>query len=264
VIQAQASAASVEESVLIADRAVRDAENQLRMLIGQDAFPPGQPLYAIEPVGYPDDIVVRPPEDYQTALNLRPDYQAARLGLQISRFTDAAARNGLLPQVDFVGGYGYNGVAPNFSAARQMVTDQMNPSYSAGIQVTIPLTFAQARGKARAARLQLRQNEESLRLLEANIALSLATAAGQIETTRQRVIADRTAYDLANQALTAEVKKLHAGKSDILFVLSLQGSLAQAENNVSNALAAQRQAAANYELQLGSTLLRHNIALAQP
>jgi len=110
----------------------------------------------------------------------------------------------------------------------------------------------------------MEQDDENLRSLEANIALSLATAAGQIETTRQRVAADRTAYDLANQALTGEVKKLHAGTSYILFVLEAQGNLAAAEVNLSGAIAAQQQAAANYELQLGSTLKRHNITLAEP
>jgi outer membrane protein TolC len=145
-----------------------------------------------------------------------------------------------------------------------MVADRMNPSYSAGIQVSIPLTFAQARGRARAARLQLEQDDEGLRLLEANIALQLASAAGQIETTRKRVAADRAAYQLANQALEAEVKKFHAGTSNILFVLELQGDLAGAEISVSNAVAAQQQAAANYALQLGSTLRRHNITLAEP
>jgi outer membrane protein TolC len=264
VITARAQAAGLEESVLIAERAVRDAENQLRLLIGQEAFPPDQPLYSLAPMGSPDEIVVRPQEDLQLALEQRPDYQQARLGIDIDRANRAAARNGLLPQVDFVGGYGYNGLSSVFSASRQMVSNQMNPSFSAGVQVSIPLTFAQARGRARAARLQLEQDDENLRLLEANIALSLATAAGQIETTRKRVDADRAAYDLANQALTAEVKKLHAGTSNILFVLELQGNLAAAEVNLSGAIAAQQQAAANYELQLGSTLRRHNITLAEP
>jgi outer membrane protein len=264
VITAKAHAASLEENVLIADRAVRDAENQLRLLVGQEGFPPDQPLYSLEPFGAPDEIVIRPQEDLQTALNLRPDYQQARLGLDIDRASNAAARNGLLPEVDFVGGYGYNGLASTFAASRQMVFDRMNPSYSAGFQVSIPLTFAQARGKARAARLQLEQDDEGLRLLEANIALSLATAAGQVDTTRRRVAADRASYNLANHALDDEVKKFHAGTSNVFFVLEQQGNLAQAEISLSFAVAAQVQAAANYELQLGTTLQRHNIALAEP
>jgi outer membrane protein TolC len=264
VITARAQAAGLEDSVLVAERGVRDAENELRLLIGQDSFPLDQPLFSVEPMPPPEDIVVRPAEDLQLALNQRPDYQQARLGIAIDRANNSAARNGLLPQVDFVGGYGYNGLSSSFSASRQMVENRMNPSFSAGLQVSIPLTFAQARGKARAARLQLAQDDESLAALEANIALSLATAAGQIETTRKRVEADRAAYDLANQALAAEVKKLHAGTSNILFVLELQANLAAAEVNTSSAVAAQQQAAANYELQLGSTLVRHNITLAEP
>ena len=264
VITARAQAAGLEDSVLVAKQGVRDAENQLRLLVGQESFPADQPLYSLEPMGPPDDILVRPAEDLRLALDQRPDYQQARLGIEIDRANNAAARNNLLPRVDFVGGYGYNGLSSSFSASRQMVSNQMNPSFSAGLQVSIPLTFAQARGKARAARLQLEQDDENLRLLEANIALSLATAAGQIETTRKRVEADRAAYDLAKLALDAEVKKLHAGTSYILFVLESQGNLASAEANLSGAVAAQQQAAANYELQLGSILKRRNIDLAEP
>jgi outer membrane protein TolC len=261
VLQAEAQAAGRTESVLIADRSVIDAENQLRELIGQDAFPVDEPRYRLEDLGAPETLNVRPADDLRTALLQRPDYQAARLGLVVNRANDAAAQNGLLPQVDFVGGYGYNGLSNSFTAARQMVGNRENPSYSAGLQLTIPLTFAQARGKARAARLQMEQAEEGLRQLEADIALGLTTAAGQIETTRQRVAADRKAYDLAQQALDAEVKRLRAGKSQVFFVLNLQNSLAAAESSYSGALASERTAVANYYQQLGTTLQRYHISL---
>lgn len=261
VITSRFFVASLDEPILIAERLVRDSQNQLRELIGEDAFLEDEPLYALVPIEAPEVAVDRR-ADLSVALRMRPDYQAMRLGIVQRRASEAAAANGLLPEVDFVGGYGYNGLASTLTASRQMVADRMNPSYQAGLAVTIPLTFSAARGTARAARLQREQAEADLRRFEADIAVSVAAAEGQIETTRKRVVADRAAYALAKQALDAEEKKKRAGASTTLAVVQQQQFLTSVENNVSFALASERVAAAVYDQQLGTTLERHAIRLA--
>ena len=142
-----------------------------------------------------------------------------------------------------------------------MVKDYDNRSYSAGVVVKLPLTFAEGRGRARSARLQLRQSEADLTRLEQDIAVTIASAAGQIETTRQRVAANRAASDLAKQALDAEIKKLRAGTSSTFVVLNLQEQLIQAENSLYNALADERRAHAIYDRELGRTLAVRHITL---
>jgi outer membrane protein TolC len=260
VITARFYVAAQEEAILIAERAVRDGQNQLRNLIGEDTFFEDEPLFTLAPVSVPD-VTVQPKADLERALNMRPDYQQARLGIAKNRAVEAAAVNGLLPEVDFVGGYGYNGLAYTFPASRQMVEDHQNPSYSAGLAVTVPLTFATSRGRLRSARLQRIQAEQDLRRLEADIAVSVAAAAGQIETTRRRVVADQVAYALAKQALEAEEKKKKAGTSTTLSVVQQQQFVASVENSVSFALAAERQAVAVYDHELGTTLERHHVKL---
>jgi outer membrane protein TolC len=153
-------------------------------------------------------------------------------------------------------------VAPSFSASRAIVDQRLNPSYGAGVTVTIPLTFAVGRGNLRSARLQREQADAALTQLQANIALSVATAEGQVETTRRRVTADEAALELAKQDLAAEEKKLKAGMSSTNYVVQKQQQLAQDETSLSNALAAERQAIATYDHELGTTLERHKIKLA--
>jgi outer membrane protein TolC len=195
------------------------------------------------------------------AYALRPDYQAARLGVDKGRANAAAARNQLLPQVDFVGSYGYTGYDQNFAASRRQVADQDRRAYSAGVVVSVPMTFARGRGQARAARLQVRQAEADLNRLEENIALAVATAAGQIETTEKRVEATQAALKLTQQSLDEEIKKLRAGASSTFNVLYIQDQLAGAENSYYQALADQRRAAALYEHETGTTLERHQVTL---
>jgi outer membrane protein len=260
VIEERAYAAGFAELILIADRAVRDAQNALRELIGEETFFEDEPLFVLAPMEVPDVTIDRR-ADLQRALSMRPDYQISRFMITQDRAIEAAARNSLLPEVNFTGGYGYNGSATNFSPSRQMVEDHMNPSVSAGLTVTIPFTFAVGRGTLRAAKLTREQADESLRSLAADIAVAVAGADGQIETTRKRVAADQAAVDLARQALDAEEKKNKAGTGSTFQVIQQQQILTQARNAVSNALAAQRQAVAVYDLTLGTTLERYNVKL---
>jgi outer membrane protein TolC len=260
VTSARAQMALREEGIVSAERLVRDSDNQLRLLLGESAFPNDGPLLAVDPPVLPE-VDVRPAEDLKKAYELRSDYQQSRLGLNKSRYNAAYARNQLLPQVNFVGSYGYSGLDSNFAASRRMVGTQDNRAYSAGLEVSVPLTFAAGRGKARAARLQLRQNEASLQLMEENIALSVAEAAGQVESTQKRVAAAKSARDLNDTLLQAELKRLRAGTGSTFSVLYQQTQLIQADVQYAQALADQRRAATAYEREIGTTLEHYHLTL---
>ena len=263
VTQARARVAAREESILIAERSVKEVENQLRLLIGETQYPlDGQPLATAELAPAPD-IAVDAATDVKAAYELRPDYQEARLGVTISRASNAAAWNQLLPRLDFVGSYGYGGLDPNFHTARMEVRDEDARAYSVGMVVSVPLTFAQGRGRARAARLTLRQSEADLNRLEQDIAVSVVAAEGQVETTKQRVVATRTAFELQQRVLDDEQKKLKAGTSSTFFVLQEQVNLAVAQISYAAALADQRRALATYDHETGRTLERYHLTIAK-
>ncbi len=265
VTAARARVAENDESILLEANAVRSIENQLRELIGETSFPPDRPLYIVYPP-IPPEVTVDPANDYEKALNNRPDYQAARLGIVIDRASDSAARNGLLPKVNLFWSHGYNGLANTLTASRRMLETEDFPSSSIGVNVSIPITNATARGTARAARLTLEQAQASLREMEANIAVNVANAASQIETARQRVLADQNADDLANQALKDEMNKFNdgVGGSTVNSVIQQQQFLIAADNSLASSKAAKIQAVANYDQALGTTLSRYNIVLAGP
>lgn len=261
VIQARARLAARDEQVLLAQRAAADLQNNLRQLIGESHFPADGPALELEPLTPAADLTVEAAADLKRAYELRPDFQAARLGVTRRRATSAAARNQLLPRVDFVGSYGYTGMDRDFGTARRQVRDQDVRAYTAGVVVSLPLTFAEGRGRARAAQLGVRQSEADLERAAQDIAVEVAAAAGQIETTRQRVVATRTALELARQALEAEQKKLQAGSGRTLDVLTSQEQLALVESSYARALADQRRAHATYERETGTTLARRQLTL---
>jgi outer membrane protein len=260
VIEMRAYAAEFAEQILIAERAVRDAQNALRELIGEDVFFEDEPLFVLAPMQIPEVTVDRRADLARALLN-RPDYGIERYVIAQDRAVEAAALNKLLPQVNFTGGYGYNGSAENFSPSRQMVEDHMNPSVSAGVTVTIPFTFAVGRGTLRAAKLTREQADENLKSMAADIAVAVATADGQVETARKRVVADQAFVSLAKQAVEAEEKKNKAGTGSTQSVIQQQQILASAESALSYALAAERQAVAVYDQTLGTTLERYKVTL---
>ncbi len=262
VTSARARTALREEAILFATQAVRDSDNQLRLLMGEAAFGVDGPFLEVAAPAAPD-IVARPAEDLKQAYELRPDYQQARLGMDKSRYNAAAARNQMLPQVDFVGSYGYTGLDQDFAESRRLVADRDHRAFSAGVTVSIPLTLMQGRGQARAAKLQYRQAEANVKQLEESIAMTIASAAGQIDTTAKRVAAASAAVALTQQSLDEEIKKLRAGVSSTFNVLYIQDQLAGAENSYIQAQADQRRAAAAYERETGTTLQRNQITLSE-
>ena len=260
-LEARSFAAQFEDSILTSQRQVRDAQNQLRELIGDDVFFEEEPLFVLSSIDLPRVTVDRH-LDLNTAYANRPDYQIQRLVIIQDRAVEKAARNSLLPQVDFQGEYGYNGSSMSFYQSRQMVEDHLNPSLSAGLVVTVPFTFAVGRGTYRAAKLTRAQQEEALRSLEADIAVSVAAADGQVETTRKRVIADGAAYELTKKAVEAEEKKNKAGTGSTLAVEQELLQESEAELSLAAAQAAERQAIATYYQMLGTTLDLYHVKLS--
>jgi outer membrane protein len=258
---ARSRVASREEAILIAQHNVETATDQLKQLIC-DSGPSVLGWHMeIEPPPPPIEENINVQVDLETAFNLRPDYQQARLNVKENDINARFALNQMLPQVNVVVNYGYNGQGNTFSASRSDLLHHHQPDYGAGLQVTVPLTFTRERTQLRAARLQLRQADLSLKNLEQDIVITVDEAAGQIETTRQRIDTTRNACKLAQKVLDSEIEKLRAGTSTTFVVLTLQETLTSVELRVARSIADYNEAVSAYDLQLGRTLVRHHIQI---
>lgn len=263
VTEARARVASREEAILVAERTVREQENFLKQLITSDRTPsllsdvltiaPPTPLPALTP---------QPALDFRPALDRRPDYQQALLLVERARVGRNIRRNQLLPRVDLVASYGYNGLDADAGESRRQVEDRESRSYSAGAVVSLPLTWTAERGRYRAAKYTLERAETELEQVEQNVVVRLGNAAGQVETTRKRIEATRIARELAQQNLDGELKKLRAGTGSTFLVLNQQELLSTAETREARALADHQRALAEYDRQLGATLESHRVILA--
>ncbi len=265
VTSARARVSSREEGVLSAERQVLNAENFLKQLISDDKSTGLlNRRLAIEPPAPAPIVVVDPAADFRLALEKRPDYQQAQLAFQRSEINTRLQRNQLLPRVDLVGSYGYNGLDTDRGTSRRLVRDQDYRSYSWGVVVSVPLTFTTERGRYRAAKLGERQAATQIEELEQAIVVLVGNAAGQIETAQKRIQANRRARELAQETLDAEVKRLRVGQSSTFFVAQQQELLSIAEVREAAAMSDYHKALAEYDRQLGVTLEKLNITVEPP
>ena len=265
VTSARARVAMREEGIFSAQRFVDNAENALKALISDEKST--RLLDWHLDIELPTTLpvaVVNTALDFQEALKKRPDYQQAQLNLKRTDINYRYQRNQMLPRVDLVGSYGYNGLDKDRETAQRLVRNEDFRSFTYGVQVTVPLTFTAERGRYRQAKFARRQAEIDLEQTEQTIVVSVGNAAGNIETTRKRVEAARAARQLAQQVLEDEQKRLRAGTSSTFFVLQEQEIVASLEVSELRAESDYRRAVAEYDRQLGITLEKLNISVAAP
>jgi len=262
VTQAEAQAAAQIQNVILAEKAIKDAEDQLTLIIN---FPDGERIWArtIIPTDAPPFDVVQANTDasIQEALQKRPDYAAAKLTLQNSDLNLRVARNQLLPSLQLQGNVGLNGLNGSAGGDLDRMTSGDFTQWSAALVLTYPLGNRSARSAFIQSRLSHDQAETSLLNLKRQIIAQVREAVRRIETDVRRVEATRAARVLAEEQLRIEQKRLEAGVTTTFNVLSFQRDLATAQAAEIQAITTYNQDLANLELQKGTILEANHLEL---
>jgi outer membrane protein TolC len=201
----------------------------------------------------------------------RPDLlQALQLvkqqGIEVKYY-----RNQLLPELDLIGSFGFNGASVRSDAGGQFddTLDQLGEGqyhyYSYGAQMSVPLSQVGPRNQFKAARAALQQTLLQLQQLQQNILVEIDSAVVEAQSTYQSVQATRQARVYAEAALDAEQKTYAVGKASTFEVLQYQNNLTAARSQEIRALADYNKALASLAQQEGTTLEQYNIHLeAEP
>jgi outer membrane protein len=261
VTQARAQYADREESVLLADRAVRDNENFLKQLVTDDVAG----LLATQLRITPPPRAVVPPVDVEEAIRnafeWRPDYRQALLNIEKLQISLVVAKNSVLPRLDLVGSLNLLGVDRQFAESLDNSLDRRASSWTAGAQFSLPIPNREARGRRDAVQLTKIQALVDLKRLEQDIIVAVDNAAGQIATTKQRIASTHESRILAQETLDAGEEKLKAGALTTFEVLDLQEKLAQAEVAELRAIADYNKSVAELDRQTGMALQNNGITL---
>ena len=245
VIEAEAEVARRDEAVIVAEKNVANAEDQLRLLI----LDPRAPNYfaPLEPVDAAAPETARGGDAIGQALAARSDVRALKSVIETDDISLRQFRNDALPDVTLSAG-----VAAQALGGTELIRDGgpdapvigslergfgpllgdlgqfRYPGWSVQLTVGYPVGAAVAKAHAARAQVQKRQTEISLAALEQQVVIEIRAAQREVETNDRRLESTATAVALAERRLAAEEEKFLVGLSTSFFVFQAQRDLASA------------------------------------
>jgi outer membrane protein TolC len=214
------------------------------------------------------------------AVPSRPEYQAAKLQLNNTEISLQGTKNELRPELDLVGsiqnnglaGSGnaglvpfpagvYNGLGGGYGTAIGQLFKFDYPSYTIGLNLTLPVHNRVAQADVARDELQVRQTEVRLKQLENQIRVEVEEALIALGRTRSAYQAAVDTRKLQEQSLQIEQEKFDVGLSTSFLVIQVQGYVAQARSTEVAALDAYAQAKTQFERAIGQTLANHNVSI---
>jgi len=253
-VQAEAEVASNEQNVIVAQAAIKTAEDVLRALILDPATPDfwNVQLQPTDTAPFAEQAI-DVEAAVRNALDKRTDLTSAKNTMDQSDINIRYFKNQILPAVNAQVSYstvGLGGVefAPITSLAdftnggfTRTVIGQQNyrsvlgdvftntyPTWTVGVQVGYPIGANTAHANLARAKLQYQQAQVEIKNLELQVATQVRQAARQVRTNQQRVKSARASRELQEKKLEAEEKKFAAGMSTSFFVFQAQRDLATA------------------------------------
>ena len=262
VLQAEAAVASRVEQVLVADKTIRDQEDQLRRLLNpaeedlrQDLrlTPLDQPTVTLEPISLQEAI--------DTAIEQRPEIVQAKKNMETSDINSKFAKNQILPTLSFQGTMGMAGLGKDYgdSVNKNLSGDYYN--YGAGLVLSYPLGNRSAWSTYSKRQLEAKNAEASLVSVRQQIIVGVREAVRRVQTDFKRIETTRSARIMAEKQLQAEQERLKVGLSTTRFVLDFQRDLATAQGNELRATVDYNKSLSNLARHKATTLDRYNFQL---
>ncbi|MEQ1793655.1 MAG: TolC family protein [Nitrospira sp.] len=262
VLQAEAAVASRVEQVLVAEKSIRDQEDQLRRLLnpGEEELrqdvrltPTDQPVLVLEPLSLQEAI--------DTAIEQRPEIIQAKKNLDSGELNKQFAHNQLLPTLSFQGTMGMAGLGKDYgdSVSKNFGGDFYN--YGAGLVLSYPLGNRSAVSTYNKRQLELKNAEASLVSVRQQIIVGVREAVRRVQTDFKRIETTRSARIMAEKQLQAEQERLKVGLSTTRFVLDFQRDLATAQGNELRSVVDYNKSLSNLARHKATTLDRYNLQL---
>ncbi|HEX7798057.1 MAG TPA: efflux RND transporter permease subunit [Vicinamibacterales bacterium] len=256
-LSAQAEVAANQEQLIVAETAVRQAEDRLRLLIfdatRRDVW--NVPLDTTD--APPVSVAALDVESAVTrALSERTDLRQLRDSVSTANAAERLAGNQKLPDVRANASYQASGlggtevlrtggfpgtiVGPGAVTPFGSVLDQLfrsnYPTWSFGLSVSYPIGGSVAEANHARARLEVSQAAQRVKSAEARAIQQVRDAAWKVDMNAKRLDTTQAARALAEQRLSAEQKRYEVGMSTSFLVIQAQRDLAQAKQNELSAI----------------------------
>jgi outer membrane protein len=256
ITQAEAGVAAREETVILDETTVANAEDELRRLL---AIPKGDPLWErpIVPTDRPllEAQTVDDEAAIATALEHRPEMFTARQQVSDSELNERVARNGTRHSLDFRAQINRTSSDDTFQTPNTLSdTKSDRTPWSVGLVYAYPIGNHGAKANYAIATLNREKSQIDLQNAEQTIRVDVRTAARNVESGAKRIAAARANTLLQRKTLEAEQKKFDNGMSTSFEVLRIQTDLSDAQVREIQALLDNAKAVADLERAKGTLL----------
>ncbi|HWE51713.1 MAG TPA: TolC family protein [Bryobacteraceae bacterium] len=279
--RAEAQVAAAQQDLINSQGYVRQQELILKNVLSRNW---GDDPLVHEARIVPTDTLTLEPLPLQPASEIvaqafanRPELSAAKLELTNTQINLQGTKNELLPEIDLVGTISGSGIAgpPNpalplsgapgvnggFGTTLDQILKRDYPTYSVGVNLTLPVRNRVAQSDVARDELQVRQTQLRLKQLQNQIRTEVEDALIALQRTRSAYDAALQTAKLQEQSLAIEQEKFGVGLSTNFLVIQYQGYLAQARSTAVAALDAYAKAKVQFERAAGLTLNNHNISV---
>jgi len=292
IVRAEAQLATAQQGLVAAQSAVDQFEVVLKSALSRNGLASPSVVEArvvpTDPIRIPEVEPVEPVQDLiSMALDNRPDLAQSRIQIDNSKIALTGTRNQLLPLLSAVGDVRGGALAgpqntvsgpvststgliqnppvadPFFTGGFGDVLGQLFrrnfPTYSLGLNLTIPIGNRQAQANIATAALVLRQNELGVQRQINQIRADVQNALLALQTSRAQYQAAVKGRILQEQTLDADQKKLALGATTVYQVIQDQRDLTTAAGAEVSAENAYVEARTVLDLSTGTILQRNNV-----
>ena len=262
VLQAETNIARNEERILVADNAMRQADDRLKRVMSFSFTGAYADIMIVpaDPATYTDPALDQD-EEIRQALEYRADLIQAKLTLENQHTGLVFDKNQALPTLDLEATLRLNGIDNRFGGSFDELEPTIRYAWGVGMTFRYPLQNRQAKSRVQQSQLGIRQQMVRIKDLEENIIVEVRNAFRDVLTNAQRVQATRIASRLAQKQLEAEEKKLQVGLATVFTTLQFQDTLTQQRSLELNAVTEYLKALVRLEEAKNTTLQSYNIVL---
>jgi len=292
VVRAEAQLATAQQALVAAQSLVLQLEAVLKSALSRNGLATPEILGAhvipTDPIRIPETEAIQPVQDLVArALDNRPDIAQSRIQLENADTILAGTRNALLPTLSAIGDFRSNALVgsqnrvlgppsvttgliqnppiadPYFVGGYGTILAQLFgrnfPTYSVGLNLTIPLRNRAAQANMATASVILRQNQLLLQRQINQIRVDVQNAITAVNQARTQYEAAVKGRVLQEQTLDADQKKLALGATTVYQVIQDQRDLTTAAAAEVTAQATYAGARVQLDVATGSTLASNNV-----
>jgi outer membrane protein TolC len=170
-----------------------------------------------------------PDAEVREALSNRIEVRMLNEQARIQRINVQVLRSKLLPQLSLIGSYSYYGNALAADLADAMYRDDPKHSWTAGLQLSMPLFPLGEIDELKKQLLELEKTANTLEKTREQIRLQIVSKVNEIQTLRIRLDAVADTVGCQREKLLKESEKFKVGRSSTRTVIMYQDDLQNAE-----------------------------------